>query len=152
MSQKTPSSSPLSEPTCVGTEPITDQTSKNVMLCAERQDRLLIDEVHRTITHSADPPDSITVSERSQTYYGPKLMGSSSNDNWMLTSPGPDSHLLLWRATSDSGEYQSGWEKIAEVSVCLGDDTPQYDLCPQCGDPLRTLEHEREALTGACIR
>lgn len=152
MAQRTQDANVLSEREDIGVEPVTDQTSKAVMLRAERHDRVKIEQTHRVLQDEPSIPNEIVVVQRSNTFYGPKLQASASDEPWMLTSPGPDAHVLLWKGSSSSDGFQSGWEKVAEVSVELVDSQRQYDLCPYCGDPLRTLEHERQAATGDCVK
>ena len=131
-------------------EPITEYSSKMVMLRAERHDTVQILEVYSRFRQSVDIPSEVTVKKRSTPYYGPKIVLSGENCSYLLTAPGPDSHLILWKGNYlDDGE-RYGWEKLAEVAAQFADDQPQYDLCPECGTPLQTIEHERKAVVGRC--
>jgi hypothetical protein len=131
-------------------EPVTEYSSKMVMLRAERHDIVQILDVHSRFRQSVDIPSEATVKKRSTPYYGPKIVLSGEDRSYLLTAPGPDSHLILWKGKYlDDGE-RYGWEKLAEVSAQFADDQPQYDLCPECGNPLQTLEHERKAAVGRC--
>jgi hypothetical protein len=47
---------------------------------------------------------------------------------------------------SDTADgYRSGWNKLAEIEASFSEEIPQYDICPYCGEPMKTLEHERMA-------
>jgi hypothetical protein len=75
---------------------------------------------------------------------------TAGDESYLLTAPGPDTQLLLWNGNYlDDGE-RYGWEKLAEVTAQFADDQPQYDLCPECGQPMQTIEHERKAAVGRC--
>lgn len=135
-------------------EPVTEYPSKMVMLRGERHDNVTISEVVDRINHHHHQlPQELTVIQRTDTYYGPELkLNSTSNSNYLLTAPGPDSHLLLWEAnTGNQGKVQK-WTKVAEVKADFANEQPQYDICPYCGDPLKTLEHERQSAVGQCDR
>ena len=151
MSERTTARSIFSDRPTVSNDPTTSFNSKEVMLRAERHDRLLTEAVHERFEAAVSVPDELSVTKRTNTYYGPELQLSSDGRSWMLTAPGPDTDLLLWRSTTSDGEFIDGWSKIAEVTMEFADEQPQYDLCPYCGDPLRTLEHERQAATGDCL-
>lgn len=131
-------------------DPITNYQSKMVALRAERHDEIVISDVEAEFTVGTEFPDDFTVAQRTETYYGPKLLLDSGTENYLLTAPGPDSQLLLWSSEKGADGFRRGWKKLAEVSVDFGDELPQYDLCPYCGEPLKTLEHERMAGYGNC--
>lgn len=132
------------ERSIVDTEPVTDLESKRVMLRAERGDTISVE------------GERLKVLRRKQVYYGPVLECTDSPEadaprTYRLTAPGPSKNLHLWKAVSDEDGFVEGWELIGEVSAEFGG-AQQYDLCHQCGQPLKTLEHEREAAVGACNR
>ena len=131
-------------------EPITDYSSKMVMLRAERHDNIQIVDVVTRLRRDCQIPSEATVAKRSTPYFGPKLILSARDKNYLLTAPGPDTQLLLWAGNylDDGGRY--GWNKLAEVTAQFADDQPQYDLCPECGEPMQTIEHERKAAVGRC--
>jgi hypothetical protein len=132
-------------------DPETTFDSKKVALRAERHDELRITEVIDRYQPDGNIPDSFLVAERTQTYYGPKLVLEAGSENYLVTVPGPESQLLLWRSEPGANGFQKGWSKLAEVGMEFGEELPQYDLCPYCGDPLKTLEHERMAGFGGCV-
>ena len=130
--------------------PTTDYGSKMVMLRAERHDEIHVSEIRTQIQQGADIPSKATVVKRSTPYFGPKLVLTDDEQSYLLTAPGPDTQLLLWVGNeSDDGE-RYGWNKLAEVTAQFADDQPQYDLCPECGQPMQTIEHERKAAVGQC--
>lgn len=131
-------------------DPVTGYESKLVMLRAERHDEIVIEDTVERIRHVGQIPDRAVVAQRTNTYFGPKLKLYSGNVNYLLTAPGPDSHLLLWVADTNVDGFRQGWHELAEVKANLADDLPNYDLCPYCGEPLKTLEHEQLAATGDC--
>lgn len=131
-------------------DPVTAYDSKMVALRAERHDEILVNEVEHEFRPSSQFPDRFTVAQRTETYFGPKLLLDSETDNFLLTAPGPDSQLLLWKGEQSVDGFRRGWLKLAEVRVEFGESLPQYDLCPYCGEPLKTLEHERLAGFGEC--
>jgi len=94
-----------------------------------------------------------TVIERKQTYFGPRLLLVASdmdyNLNTRLTAPGPNSELKLWWPDRDEPGWRLGWVEGPEVSAELVD-TKQYDICQQCGEPLKTAEHIRQSAFGVC--
>lgn len=133
-------------------EPVTDYESKTVMLRAERYDDVEIQEIIAQIDPTSTVPESLTVTKRTNTYYGPKLELDDRGNSYLLTAPGPDAYLLLWGADTEQDGFRNGWRKIAEVQAGFTDQQPQYDLCPYCCEPLKTLEHERESAVGQCSR
>ena len=130
--------------------PATEYNSKMVMLRAERGDNIQIVDVLTRLTQDGDIPSETTVVKRTTPYFGPKLVLTADDESYLLTAPGPDTQLLLWSGNYlDDGE-RYGWEKLAEVTAQFADDQPQYDLCPECGQPMQTIEHERKAAVGRC--
>lgn len=132
------------------TEPITEHESKLVMIRAERHDRIAIGSIETQLRSDRSVPDSVTVVRRTDPYFGPKLLLDDGTENYLLTAPGPDTQLLLWCSEFADDGLRRGWQKLAEVTATFTDEQPQYDLCPMCGEPLKTLEHEREAAFGMC--
>lgn len=137
-----------------GTAPITDSQSKTVMLRAERGDNIRISETVRRFSEEQQIPRDVSVLSRSGTYYGPQLLLHAEIDgedlNYQLTAPGPDTDLYLWAAETDSEGFRTHWFKLAEVKAVFRDDQPDYDVCSECGEPIKTLEHERYAAFGEC--
>lgn len=130
----------LDENLRIDTEPATEYSCKEVMLRAERHDSLVVEGY-----------GELTVSRRTETYYGPKLecTGPDEESTFMLTAASPAHDLWLWRAIETEGGLQEGWELVDEVTAEVGE-VSQYDICPHCGEPLRTLEHEQQAAVGLC--
>ena len=134
-----------------GTEPITDSHSKRVMLRAERHDSIVVDHVLHQVDSNFDVPGPLEVIRRSTTYFGPELkLMDSSGSNYKLTAPGPDRNLLMWKADTDDDGYCNAWRVVAEVTCDFGKNLDQYETCPDCGQPIKSAEHERVALIGEC--
>jgi hypothetical protein len=133
-----------------GSSEATDHFSKKVMLRAERRDSISILDVITRFRRASTVPSEVMVVRRTSPYFGPKLILSDEQQEYMLTAPGPKSELYLWEpVTTDDGERKD-WQKLAEVTATFADDQPQYDLCPECGQPMQTIEHERRAAVGRC--
>jgi hypothetical protein len=93
--------------------------------------------------------DKYEVFQRTDPYFGPKLKLRGPNGDAMLTCPAPDTQLMLWEAVVDADGFRMGWERVGETTAELVD-TKQYDICEKCGEPLKTVEHRRRAIIGAC--
>lgn len=135
-----------------GTEPITDYASKNVMIAAERRDTIAINEVVAKFSNEEPIPSKLSVIRRSGTYYGPKLMLHADMDgdqNFLLTAPGPDAFLYLWKAHTDEYDRRRSYSAIAEVKAKLLEES-NYKICPDCGEPFKSVQHERFAAMGEC--
>lgn len=130
--------------------PDTDYHSKLVMLRAERKDMVKICDVITRLQDDISIPSEATVVKRTTPYFGPKLVLTADNQNYLLTAPGPDTQLLLWSGNVLENGNRYGWQKLAEVTAQFIDDRPQYDLCPECGEPMQTVEHQRKAAVGRC--
>lgn len=128
--------------------PETSFDSRKVVLRSERKDTIGITEVVERF-RDQDVPESLIVLERIDTYYGPELTLFAEGRNYMLTAPGPDTQLLLWAADVDDSNYREVWVRLAEVEaeICRA---PQYELCEQCGSPVRSKEHARLSAIGRC--
>jgi hypothetical protein len=121
------------------------------MLHAERKDPVSIPEVISEISETATIPVELTVIERRETYFGPELLlMGNKGQNYKLTAPGPDWYLLLWKAETDADGFCTGWEQIAEVRADFGEELPSYDICPECDQPIKSVQHERATLFGEC--
>jgi hypothetical protein len=128
-------------------EPVTEYDSKMAMLRAERSDEIVVEAVG-----DADVPDEpLTVARRTDPYFGPKLLldDAQNEQNWMLTAPGPESQLHLWPPDHAEDGLRRGFCDPIEVTAELTD-TKQYSICERCGEPIKTMEHEREAAFGLC--
>lgn len=130
--------------------PATEYSSKMVMLRAERGDNIQVIDVVTRLTQNGDIPSETTVVRRTTPYFGPKLVLTADEESYLLTAPGPDTQLLLWSGNYLADGERYGWDKLAEVTTQFADDQPQYDLCPECGQPIQTMEHERKAAVGRC--
>ena len=135
--------------------PVTDSDSKTVMLAAERGDTIRIREAKTSVEH-LELPDELEVIQRTEPYYGPKLFTHASVDgedrNYLLTAPGPNSQLCLWKEEMSSDGKRIGWVEAAEITVSLAAEQPPYERCDECGEIIRSIEHERAALSGQCSR
>lgn len=128
---------------------ITDASSKQVMLRAERKDDI---EITLVVGGKNRIPKKYTVIQRTHTYYGPKLMLHAEFEgqdlNYQLTCPGPNTQLILWRSfTGVERRWRNGWIPIAEVTARITD-TKQYRLCDECGEPIKGIWHERMEVFG----
>ena len=122
------------------TEAGTDSDSKTVMLRAERDDEILVDDEHYQVL------------QRQQTYFGPLLLLQGFGEvRYQLFAPGPYRNLRLLREVTDSEGFRVGWDDCGLVEAELKD-TKQYDICDQCGEPLKTAEHEKDSAYGLCER
>lgn len=123
--------------------PKTNPETKRVMVRAERKDELEITAVDSHL-EEVSVPDTVTVVQRLMTYYGPKLRVEADDEQYLVTAPGPDTQALLWH------QRDSAWHKAAEIRLDFTGSLPEYDICPDCGEPLSTIAHERRAAIGAC--
>lgn len=137
-------------------QPATDSDSKSVLIVAERNDLIEITNIVFQIEPEAVVPLELSVIDRRERYYGPELLLHSEIDgvdrNFLLTAPGPTSQLRLWIAKRRDGTYRNGWIAAAEVQAALAAEQPPYEICEQCGDEIRTIEHERMSVLGRCQR
>lgn len=138
-----------------GTKPITDRESKKVMLRGERGDKIQISDVIADFEEGQDFPEEIEIQQRVSTYYGTELvlegLEKSETSKYLLTAPGPDTFLYLWAAETDADGYRETWSVIAEVKARFTDGVPQYAICNQCGEPIKSLEHEKLAAMDNCV-
>lgn len=137
--------------------PLTSYASQSVMLAAERNDNIDIQEVVEKFDSDCFIPDEVTVIKRTQTYYGPELLVHSNvneeDRNYLLTAPGPGSHLYLWAGElNEDTEKREGWYLAGEVEATLETEQPPYETCDQCGELIRTIHHERESVLSQCSR
>lgn len=139
-----------------GLEPVTDYDSKTVMMVAERHDNIEISGIVTRFDQRASIPREVTVIQRTDTYYGPELLVHAVIDgdehNFRLNAPGPDSHLCLWAGEMTEENRLREWFAAAEVKASMSAEQPPYENCEQCGEEIRTIEHERESLLGRCSR
>lgn len=140
-----------------GQGPVTDYDSKTVMMAAERHDNIEITEVIDLIEEPSHLPENVSVVKRTDTFYGPELLVHSSKDgtdyNYLLTAPGPGTHLCLWAGNiSEESGKRKAWYPAAEVKATLAAEQPPYEKCTHCGELIRTIHHEREAVLGQCSR
>lgn len=139
-----------------GTEPVTDYDSQTVMLAAERHDNIHITDIVTSFTDEVAMPDRVSVIAQSQTYYGPSLLVhadlNGEDHNYLLTAPGPSSQLYLWAGDGPIEGKRRRWVAVAEIKAALATEQPPYRKCPQCGELIRTIEHERESVLDNCSR
>lgn len=138
---------------------VTEYASKTVMLQAGRRDNIAITEVVDRFQDDVRIPESVSVIKRSARYYGPELLVHDEEDgedfNYSITCPGPGAHLLLWEPETETYEgrkMRSGWRVAAEIRAALAAEQPPYPECPECGELVRTIQHERVAAIGVCER
>lgn len=135
-----------------GTEPITNHQSKNVMIAAERRDTIQISEIVDRFISNEELPREFSVIRRLSTFYGPELMLYTDRDrgqNYLLTAPGPDAYLILWKAQLDERNIRKSYSAVAEVKAEF-DKESEYKICPDCGEPFATIVHEKAAAIGEC--
>lgn len=133
-----------------------DSSSKTVMLASERNDRIQVTEEVQRFNEEITIPEEVSVIRRTDTYFGPKLLVHAEiggeDYNYLLTAPGPDSHLHLWGADLTDEGMRKGWNVGAEVKAILSTEQPPYEKCAQCSELIRTIHHERKAVLGMCSR
>lgn len=147
----------MSENAMDNLHPTTDGDSRQVMLAANRHDNIIITDVVERYRDTHTVPESVSVIQRNLRYYGPELMVHTEvdgfNRNYLFIAPGPVDELQLWGdVLTDDGQYRSNWVLVADITAVLADDQPNYEICDQCGGPIRTLDHEQAAIFGECRR
>lgn len=137
-------------------EPLTDYDSKTVVLTAERHDSVEITRVDTQYESDVEIPSTISVLQRQQRYYGPELLLHAEVDdqdqNYLLTAPGPTEQLRLWCADQSEEGRREGWTVVADVEAALSVEKAPYETCNQCGEEIRTIEHERMSVVSQCQR
>lgn len=112
----------------------TSHESKRVMLRAEHTDYIDVETL-----------GECEVIQRTNTYFGPKLriepVEPEGSDQYLLHSPGPNSELQL--SASDGTPLRTVGAQLSS--------TKQYDICSHCGEPLKTIDHRRQSMIGACV-
>ena len=134
----------------VDTETVTSPKSKRVMLRAERHDEV---EISLVVSGMTKVPQRFTVVKRTETYFGPKLLLDPvdvDSSNWMLTCPGPNTQLILWKyITGTEDKWHAGRVPVSEVRARISD-FESYEMCSVCGEPLKSMWHERLSVAGVC--
>jgi len=117
--------------------PKTEYESQTVMLCAERADVVKIEN---------GPIDKAQVARRADTFYGPDLLLDAAGELWKLTCPDRLSQLVLWEDDMDleTGQQFHVWGEVT-AELIEGD---KYNICRDCGEPIKNAQHERLALLG----
>jgi hypothetical protein len=137
-------------------DPKTDSDSKTVAIAGERHDTIEITNVVERFEPEAPIPAELSVIRREQRFYGPELLLHSeineTNQNFLLTAPGPTDQLRLWAAQRIDENRRSGWTAVADIQAALSVEQPPYEVCEQCGEEIRTIEHERMSVLGRCQR
>lgn len=137
-------------------DPETDSDSKTVVIAGERHDRIEITNVVDRFEPEAAIPAEFSVIRREERFYGPELLLHSETDktdqNFLLTAPGPTDQLRLWAPQQIDGNRRSGWTAVADIQAALSAEQPPYEVCEQCGEEIRTIEHERMSVLGRCQR
>ena len=133
----------------------TDSKSKTVMIAAERGDQIRITGVISS-GNSRKVPHELEVLQRTEPYYGPKLLTyapvTGEERNFLFTAPGPNTQLQLWREDVSEDGKRKGWHEFVEVTASLEPEQPPFERCDQCGEVIRSIQHERAALSGQCDR
>ena len=131
--------------TSTGGDGDTSIETKRVFLRANMDDPIEITTVRESYTDRS-LPTSLTVINRQETYFGPKFTVEGSQEQWLLTSPGPNTEAILWQ------RIDMEWTKAAEVSIEIGDDLPQVKVCLHCGESITTPEDRQASFLGTCDR
>lgn len=131
--------------TSPGGELETSIETKQVFMRANVDDPVEITAIQNSFTEGTIP-ESLTVIHRQETYFGPKFTVEGPDNQWLLTSPGPNSEALLWE------RQDMDWVQAAEVVVEIGEDLPQQKMCLHCGEPITTAEHRQASFLGTCDR
>lgn len=130
--------------------------SGTVMIAAEREDKIVITSVIEKQTRNFRLPEKVSVVRREEKYYGPELLLHAEIEgqdcNFLLTAPAPDSDLQLWVAETSEDNKRESWQRAAIVQASLASEQPPYERCDQCGELIRSIEHERRSVTGRCTR
>ncbi|WP_226042724.1 hypothetical protein [Natrinema sp. DC36] len=110
----------------------TSHGSKTVMMRAEQTDEIRVETL-----------GACEVLQRIPTYYGPKLRieALEGDGQYLLHAPGPNGELQLL-ATDATPLRRVRAELVT---------TKQYDICLECGEPLKTVEHRRRSFIGAWV-
>lgn len=134
------------------TKPVTEHSSKNVMLEATTDDIVGIENVHAGM-HRV--PEKMRVVRRTNTYHGPAIRLIPPEDwpgertNYELTCPDRYSNLVLWKAVTDHEGYIQKWVKIARVTAEIFN-VAGYDICASCEEPIKDPMHRSMAMLGQC--
>lgn len=131
-------------------QPITESESKSVMIKASYDDQICVEKVSSHLKPGFQVPQELSVKRRTETYYGPKLETKADGHSYLITAPGPNTQLLLWRALENEDGFLIRWEQLAEIQARFSESMPQYDICPDCGEPIKSVEHERMAAFESC--
>lgn len=131
--------------------PTTSSGSRSLMLTAEMGDEVNINQVVSRIEYESEIPNEVFIRQRTSTYYGPKLLAGDTDQNeYLITSPGPDQELIIWKEVTNSRGKRIYWTRLAEIEAELSEPSKGYQICPQCNKPLKTAEHTRLAAIGQC--
>lgn len=137
-------------------DPETNSDSKTVLIAGERDDNVGITNIVSRYDTDAIVPSELSIIRREERYYGPELLLHASIDgvdqNYLLIAPGPTEQLQLWAAQRTDKNSRDGWIAVAEVQAALSAEQPPYEICDQCGEEIRTIQHERMAVLGRCQR
>lgn len=134
------------------TEPVANYRTKTALLEATTGDELIITEIHEGARHI---PEEFEVSSRTNTFYGPTLDVRPTDNHdreqhgWEITCPGPQSHAILWKPVVDDEGHIQTRVKLAKVSLRIYN-VAGYDLCPDCGEPIKDPMHRSVSMLGQC--
>lgn len=137
-----------------GTECVASSRDKDVMLRAEPKDIVEITTVH---SGARRIPERLKVVKRTNTFHGPVIKCQKADEDdfggqehgWELTIPGPKSHMVLWKAVVDTEGYVHTRIRYSTVSATIRN-VAAYDICKQCGEPIKDPMHRSVALFGDC--
>jgi len=116
-------------------EPVSDYDTKTALMVASHEDVLEV-----------DGHGEMTVTKRTDTYYGPNIKMTDGKDGYLLVPSGFANDPELWRAVTDGDGFVQGYDHIDNVAVEIAEvgDAPQCE----CGELLKTQREKREAFIG----
>lgn len=133
-------------------ECVASSQDKDVMLRAEPKDIIEITSVH---SGARRIPERLKVVRRTNTFHGPVINASAADEfdgqehNWEFTIPGPKSHIVLWKAVTNHDGFVQTRVRYSTVSATIRN-VAAYDVCKQCGEPIKDPMHRSAALFGHC--
>jgi hypothetical protein len=90
----------------------------------------------------------MTVAERTDPYFGPKLKLTDGEDSYLAVGAGFANDPMLWRGVVDKHGYIAGWRRVGHVSAELVE-VGDSEQC-ECGELLESRREKRHALVGVC--
>jgi len=118
--------------------PVSDYDTKTALMVASHEDVLAVDGY-----------GEMSVTKRTDTYYGPNIKLTDGDDNYLLVPAGFADDPELWRAVTDEDGFVEGYDQIDNVGVEVAEvaNPPQCE----CGELLESQREKREAfIAGVC--